>query len=64
MKSSEMILAALASWGIGSLPMQRVHVRDSLAGVDIEKEYALIQQKKSQLSASKRREVVGRMENS
>jgi hypothetical protein len=40
----------------------RVRYKDPLEGIDIEKEYQLIQQKKSRLSASMRREVVNRYE--
>lgn len=35
---------------------------DELRGIDIEKEYELIKQKKSKLSAAKRRAVIYRME--
>lgn len=43
----------------------RAHkVRDIIKGVDIGAEYGLVKQKKSQLSAAQRREVVRRYEQS
>lgn len=61
--SGPWIISALAACGLGTYPMSYLKERpDALAGIDINAEYALIQEKKSGLSASQRRAVVWRFE--
>ena len=55
-------MAQLAMTGM-TYPNYRRKYLDPLEGIDVTKEYALIQQKKSQLTASQRRAVVYRMEH-